>query len=135
VGIKSINKNHIEVKYHRPLFVRKTSLNIFLFVNHSLQSLLNDLVVIKEVFSLPVLEPLTPERLSKVISITLASLYAATSAAIATTIVDLSEANKEGNQGRNDLDTKVKFAPGKSQEDDIDHFAIMVMQRAVSRFG
>lgn len=56
----------------------------------SLQSLVNDISVIWSAFTLPVNEPLTPEKLRKLSKLTLSCLYAALSTSMAMNILGLS---------------------------------------------
>ena len=60
-----------------------------LFPSVRYQSILSDVTVVWMVFSLPVLEPLTPKRLEQVIAWTVSCLYTAVTVATADTIINM----------------------------------------------
>ena len=90
---------------------------VFVF---SLQMLLKDISVVSQVFSLPVLEPLTPARLKNVVTVAMSYLFAAVTAATATSIVALASSI----QMKGSASTK---------DDEIDVYAMGIVQKAVSQ--
>ena len=85
----------------------------------SLQSLLNDISIVTDVFALPLLEPMTPARLHRIATIAMSCLYAAMTAATATAIVGVATG------------TQMKGV-GASKDDEIDGYAAGIVEKAVS---
>ena len=79
--------------------------------------MLNDISIVSLVFTLPVLEPLTSQRLSNIVTMVMACLQAAVSAVMATAIVDMA--------------TTGSAAPTSNKEEHIDTCGKMIMHRAV----
>ncbi len=84
-----------------------------------MQTLLNDITIVWRVFSLPVLEPMTPARLDKIITVAMSCLYAAMTTATANSIVAMAtSAQTKG------------VAPTKDEE--VEGYASGIVQKSVS---
>ena len=88
------------------------------FFSFSYQFLLNEISIIWRAFSLPVLEPLTPQRLEKIISITLTCLYTSVTVAMSNTVISLT----------NPQPTK----PSTTKDEEIDNYGNCIVQKSVS---
>ena len=86
---------------------------------YSLQSVMNDVSIVWRVFSLPILEPMTPVRLNKIITVAMSCIYAALTAATANSVV----ASSGGTQPKG-------TAPSKDEE--TDNAAASIVQKSVS---
>ena len=85
----------------------------------SLQSLLNDISIVTHVFDLPLLEPMTPARLHRIVTIAMSCLYAAVTAATATAIIGVATG------------TQMKGV-GASKDEEIDGYAAGIVEKSVS---
>lgn len=88
-------------------------------IYNSYQFLLNEISIIWRAFSLPVLEPLTPQRLEKIISITLTCLYTSVTVAMSNTVISLT----------NPQPTK----PTTTKDEEIDNYGNCIVQKSVSK--
>ncbi|KAL5012473.1 hypothetical protein ScPMuIL_011024 [Solemya velum] len=70
-------------------FVMPNTLSEALTARNSYMSLLGEISIVWRVFSLPILEPLTPKRLDKIVSIVMSCLYTSMSVAMANSIVNM----------------------------------------------
>lgn len=93
-------------------------INGIFFFSFSYQFLLNEISIIWRAFSLPVLEPLTPQRLEKIISITLTCLYTSVTVAMSNTVISLT----------NPQPTK----PSTTKDEEIDNYGNCIVQKSVS---
>ena len=76
------------------------------------------MVVVWRVFSLPVLEPLNPDRLEKVVTIAMTCLYAAITTATANSVLSVATGQQ------------VKVATQK--DDESDAYSASIIQKSVS---
>ncbi len=83
-----------------------------------LQNIMNDIGIVYQAFSLPVMEPLTPARLQKIVQVTLGCLHAAMCACLARTITVATP----GAQAKGAAPTK---------DEDVDLYAAFVVQKSV----
>ena len=93
---------------------------VCVFVCCSLQPLANDISIVARVFSLPVLEPMTPARLHKITTVAMTCLFTAMSVSMAVNIV--STATGPGQ--------KVAVTTGPKDEE-VDGYAATVVQKSV----
>ncbi|XP_069122456.1 E3 ubiquitin-protein ligase UBR4-like [Argopecten irradians] len=87
----------------------------------SYQCLLSDISVVWRAFSLPILEPLSPKRMEKIVNITMSCLYASLSVAMANNVVALTST------------TPAKSTSSKDEE--IDNYGSTVIQRSLEIFN
>ncbi|XP_069695727.1 E3 ubiquitin-protein ligase UBR4 isoform X2 [Periplaneta americana] len=101
-------------------------------VRHSLQALVNDISLTWSALSLPVLEPLTPDKLEKLCVLTMSCLYCAVSNATASSLLGISSAISPKCTG-----TTSGTAAGKGGEDEggADSHAITVVEKALEIFS
>ncbi len=86
----------------------------------SLQSVLNDISIVWQVFSLPILEPMTPVRLNKIITVAMSCLYAAITVTTATSVVALSGS------------AQPKGSAPPTKDDETENAASGIVQKSVS---
>ncbi len=77
--------------------------------------------IVSQVFSLPVLEPMTPVRLNNIIRVAMSCLYAAISVTMATSVVSMSGSTQQKGSGA---------APGK--DDEGESASVGIVQKSVS---
>ena len=70
-------------------------------------------------FSLPVLEPLTPHRLQKIVTVAMTCLYAAVTATAATSMVSMAGG------------MQVKGVPVTKDQEELDNHATGIVQKSV----
>ncbi|KAI0242917.1 E3 ubiquitin-protein ligase UBR4 [Lamellibrachia satsuma] len=102
-------------------YVMPTSMSEAMSTRTSLQSLLNDISIVTHVFALPLLEPMTPARLHRIVTISMSCLYAAVTAATATAIVGVATG------------TQMKGV-GASKDEEIDGYAAGIVEKALDIF-
>ncbi|XP_052722001.1 E3 ubiquitin-protein ligase UBR4-like isoform X2 [Crassostrea angulata] len=102
-------------------FVMPCTLSDALTTRNSYQFLLNEISIIWRAFSLPVLEPLTPQRLEKIISITLTCLYTSVTVAMSNTVISLT----------NPQPTK----PTTTKDEEIDNYGNCIVQKSLEIFN
>ena len=86
----------------------------------SLQSVLNDVSIVWQVFSLPILEPMTPVRLNKIITVAMSSLYAAITVATVNSVVAITGT------------AQPKGTTPQVKDDETDSAASAIVQKSVS---
>ena len=82
--------------------------------------MLNDVLIVWQVFSLPILEPMTPVRLNKIITVAMSCLYAAITVATANSVVAISGP------------TQPKGAVPAVKDDETESAASGIVQKSVS---
>ncbi|KAK3907858.1 E3 ubiquitin-protein ligase UBR4, partial [Frankliniella fusca] len=98
-------------------------------IRHSLQALVSDLSLAWSVVSLPVLEPLSPEKLEKLSTLTTSCLYAAVCVATASCVLGITAAGQQKCTGGNSAASKV-------EEDSLaDSLSITVVEKALDMFN
>ncbi|PSN46385.1 Protein purity of essence [Blattella germanica] len=100
-------------------------------VRHSLQALVNDISLTWSALSLPVLEPLTPEKLEKLCVLTMSCLYCAVSNATASSLLGISSAISPKCTGTAAGATSAKG----DDEGGADNHAITVVEKALEIFS
>lgn len=88
---------------------------------YSYQSILSDITVVWMAYSLPVLEPLTPKRLEKIVTCTLSCLYAAVTVATADTIINMVK--------------PATAAQPASKDEEIEGYGRAIVQKSVRLFS
>ncbi|ESP04880.1 hypothetical protein LOTGIDRAFT_156120, partial [Lottia gigantea] len=79
--------------------------------------LLSDISIVWRAFSLPMLEPLTNERLGKIVTVTLGCLYASMTVAVSNTI--------------NNMVKPVANQPAASRDEEIEGYGISIVQKSL----
>ena len=79
--------------------------------------LLNEISIVWRAFSLPILEPLTPERLENIVTVMMSCLYASLSVAVTNTVIAMTST------------TPVKPATGKEEENE--NYGCSIIQKSV----
>lgn len=98
-------------------------------IRHSLQALVTDLTLAWSTLSLPVLEPLTPEKLEKLSTLTTACLYAAVCVSTASCVLGISAAGQQ-------KCTSGTSAASKVEDDSLaDSLSITVVEKALDMFN
>ncbi|XP_064650064.1 E3 ubiquitin-protein ligase UBR4-like isoform X3 [Lineus longissimus] len=97
------------------------TVNEAISVRTSFQSLVNDINIIWQVFSLPILEPLNTERLEKIVLVAMSCLFAAITAAACSAILAIAS----GMQMK---------GTGIAKDDELDGFAAMIVQKSLEAF-
>lgn len=82
--------------------------------------MLNDISVVWRVFSLPVLEPMTRERLKKIVAITMSCLHASLAATMATSVVAMTTGSSQMRTG------------AASKDEEIDGYASSIVKKSVT---
>ncbi|XP_050389975.2 E3 ubiquitin-protein ligase UBR4 [Patella vulgata] len=98
-------------------FALPTTLCEALTTRNSYICLLSDVSIVWRAFSLPMLEPLTTERLGKIIDVTLGCLYASMTVAISNTI--------------NNMVKPVASQPSASRDEEIEGYGISIVQKSL----
>ena len=97
-------------------------------IRHSLPALVNDLTLTWNVLALPVLEPLTPEKLRKLNALTMGSLYAAVCAATAGCVLGVVAAGQPK--------STVSTNSARSEEEALsDSLSVTVVEKALEIFS
>ena len=94
-------------------------MNIYTF---SLQSVLNDITIVWRVFSLPVLEPMTPARLDKIVNVAMGCMYTAITTATANLVVAMATT------------VQTKGTP-PTKDEECEAFAANIVQKSVSIYN
>ncbi|KYN27374.1 E3 ubiquitin-protein ligase UBR4 [Trachymyrmex cornetzi] len=103
-------------------------------IRHSLHSVVSDINIVHNVISLPILEPLTPQKLEKLSLLTMSCLYCSIANATASSIVGITNAvspkcstntaaNSQTNQNT------------KTTDEEYDSLAITVVEKSLEIFG
>lgn len=103
-------------------------------IRHSLHSVVSDINIVHNVISLPILEPLTPQKLEKLSLLTMSCLYCSIANATASSIVGITNAvspkcstntaaNSQANQN------------AKTTDEEYDTLAITVVEKSLEIFG
>nr|CAD7421628.1 unnamed protein product [Timema poppensis] len=98
---------------------------------YSLQALVNDTSLTWSALSLPVLEPLTPDKLEKLSVLTMSCLYCAVSNATASSLLGISSAVSPKCTGTNPGNSSAK---GVDDDGGSDNHAITVVEKALEIF-
>ncbi|KAK7862494.1 hypothetical protein R5R35_005919 [Gryllus longicercus] len=105
-----------------------------MLVRHSLQALVNDTSLCWSALSLPVLEPLTPEKLEKLCILTMSCLYCAVSNATASSLLGISSVISPKCTGTSGT-VGTNVSKGTEDEGSSDSHAIMVVEKALEIFS
>lgn len=103
-------------------------------IRHNLHSVVSDINIVHNVMSLPILEPLTPQKLEKLSLLTMSCLYCSIANATASSIVGITNAvspkcstNTTGNNQPNQN--------AKTTDEEYDTLAITVVEKSLEIFG
>ncbi|XP_054271979.1 E3 ubiquitin-protein ligase UBR4-like isoform X4 [Macrosteles quadrilineatus] len=105
-----------------------------LLVRHSLQVLVNDINMVWNALSLPVLEPLTDTKMEKLSTITMSCLYAAVSIATANSILGISSAISPKTAMSSNTTAPIPAKPGE-EECNLDALAVSVVEKSLEIFN
>ncbi|XP_066993474.2 E3 ubiquitin-protein ligase UBR4 [Anabrus simplex] len=104
-------------------------------VRHSLQALVNDTSLCWSALSLPVLEPLTPEKLEKLCTLTMSCLYCAVSTATASSLLGISSVISPKCTGGTSAGSSSTPKGSSEDEGNSDNHAIAVVEKALEIFS
>ena len=93
-----------------------------MFSLSSLQLVASDVNIVWQVFSLPILEPMTRARLEKIVSIAMSCMYASIAAATTMSVISMSAGGAQLKSG------------STSKDEEIDGFAGDIVHKTVSFF-
>nr|XP_012152236.1 PREDICTED: protein purity of essence isoform X3 [Megachile rotundata] len=103
-------------------------------IRHSLHSVANDINIVHNVISLPLLEPLTPVKLEKLSVLTMSCLYCSIANATASSIVGITNAVSPKCSTNTSGATQINQG-GKNMEEEYDTLAITVVEKSLEIFG
>ena len=84
--------------------------------------MLSDVSIVWRSFSLPILEPLTPERLEKIVMVTMSCLFASITVAMSNTIINM-------------MKPAAANQPAPAKEEEAEGCGVNVVQKTVSMDG
>lgn len=103
-------------------------------VRYTLHSVVNDINIVHNVVSLPILEPLTPEKLEKLSLLTMSCLCCSIANATASSIVGITNAVSPKCSTTAVSNTQTG-QNGKGTEEEYDALAITVVEKSLEIFG
>lgn len=103
-------------------------------IRHSLHSVANDINIVHNVISLPLLEPLTTVKLEKLSVLTMSCLYCSIANATASSIVGITNAVSPKCSTNTSAGTQMNQS-GKNMEEEYDTLAITVVEKSLEIFG
>ncbi|XP_014236597.1 protein purity of essence isoform X3 [Trichogramma pretiosum] len=103
-------------------------------IRHSLHSVVNDINILHNVVSLPILEPLTSAKLEKLSLLTMSCLYYSVANAIASSIVSVTNATSPKCSSNTNVNQQ-NNQNAKSFEEEYDTLAINVVERSLEIFN
>lgn len=103
-------------------------------IRHSLHSVVSDINIVHNVISLPILEPLTPQKLEKLSLLTMSCLYCSIANATASSIVGITNAVSPKCSTNTAASTQTN-QNAKTTDEEYDTLAITVVEKSLEIFG
>ncbi|KAL0119215.1 hypothetical protein PUN28_009656 [Cardiocondyla obscurior] len=103
-------------------------------IRHSLHSVVSDINIVHNVISLPILEPLTPQKLEKLSLLTMSCLYCSIANATASSIVGITNAVSPKCSTNTATNTQANQNV-KTTDEEYDTLAITVVEKSLEIFG
>lgn len=104
-------------------------------IRHTLHSVVSDINIVHNVISLPILEPLTPEKLEKLSLLTMSCLYCSIANATASSIVGITNAVSPKCSTNTTASSQASSQSAKTTDEECDALAITVVEKSLEIFG